>query len=123
MLALAQIDNPDRQTIAGSSTIQALNANGLCRFCPLLPTLFAVSRGDRDRVGDLGPGPGAGAGDRADQRVVCRVSGQSFGGPTSSDAASAVGVACGVCVERCPFGVEIIAKMREAAAMLEERAA
>jgi hypothetical protein len=26
-------------------------------------------------------------------------------------------VECGVCVERCPFDVEIIAKMREAAAM------
>ena len=28
-------------------------------------------------------------------------------------------VACGVCLERCPFGVEIIAKMREAAALFE----
>jgi predicted aldo/keto reductase-like oxidoreductase len=28
-----------------------------------------------------------------------------------------VGVECGVCVERCPFDVEIIAKMREAAAL------
>ena len=32
-------------------------------------------------------------------------------------------VECGACVERCPFGVEIIAKMREAATLLEERAA
>jgi hypothetical protein len=39
---------------AGLSTKQAANVNGLCRFCPLLPTLSALSRGDRDRVGDLG---------------------------------------------------------------------
>jgi predicted aldo/keto reductase-like oxidoreductase len=32
-------------------------------------------------------------------------------------------VECGVCLERCPFDVEIIAKMREAAMLLEERAA
>jgi predicted aldo/keto reductase-like oxidoreductase len=30
---------------------------------------------------------------------------------------------CGVCVERCPFEVEIVAKTREAAALFEERAA
>ena len=29
-------------------------------------------------------------------------------------------VECGVCVERCPFDVEIIAKMREVAALFEE---
>jgi predicted aldo/keto reductase-like oxidoreductase len=34
-----------------------------------------------------------------------------------------VGVECGICVERCPIDVEIIAKMREAAALFEERAA
>jgi predicted aldo/keto reductase-like oxidoreductase len=32
-------------------------------------------------------------------------------------------VECGVCMERCPFGVEIIAKMREATALLEQQAA
>ena len=32
-------------------------------------------------------------------------------------------VECGVCVERCPFGVAIIDKMREATAVFEERAA
>ena len=32
-------------------------------------------------------------------------------------------VECGVCVERCPFGVDIIAKMREAAVVLETKAA
>jgi len=32
-------------------------------------------------------------------------------------------VECGVCVERCPFEVEIIDKMREAAAVFEEQAA
>ena len=30
---------------------------------------------------------------------------------------------CGVCLERCPFDVEIIAKMCEAAVLFEERAA
>jgi predicted aldo/keto reductase-like oxidoreductase len=38
------------------------------------------------------------------------------------DAASAVGVECGVCMERCPFDVEIIAKMHEAAVVFEEQA-
>jgi len=32
-------------------------------------------------------------------------------------------VECGVCEERCPFDVEIVAKMREAAALFEEQAA
>ena len=32
-------------------------------------------------------------------------------------------VECGVCMERCPFDVDIIAKMREAAALLEGQAA
>jgi predicted aldo/keto reductase-like oxidoreductase len=32
-------------------------------------------------------------------------------------------VECGVCVERCPFDVEIIAKMREAVAVFEVEAA
>jgi predicted aldo/keto reductase-like oxidoreductase len=32
-------------------------------------------------------------------------------------------VECGVCVERCPFDVEIIAKMREAVEVFEEQAA
>ena len=32
-------------------------------------------------------------------------------------------VECGVCMERCPFDVEIIAKMREAATVLEGQAA
>jgi len=32
-------------------------------------------------------------------------------------------VECGVCLERCPFDVEIIAKMREAAVVLEVDAA
>jgi predicted aldo/keto reductase-like oxidoreductase len=30
-----------------------------------------------------------------------------------------VGVECGVCVERCPFDVEIIERMREAATVFE----
>jgi predicted aldo/keto reductase-like oxidoreductase len=34
-----------------------------------------------------------------------------------------VGVECGVCVERCPFDVEIIAKMRKAAAVFDAKAA
>jgi len=32
-------------------------------------------------------------------------------------------VQCGLCVERCPFGVDILAKMREAATAFEERPA
>jgi predicted aldo/keto reductase-like oxidoreductase len=32
-------------------------------------------------------------------------------------------VECGVCLERCPFDVEIIDKMREAAAVFEGQAA
>ena len=32
-------------------------------------------------------------------------------------------IECGVCEERCPFDVEIVAKMREAAKLLEEPAA
>jgi predicted aldo/keto reductase-like oxidoreductase len=32
-------------------------------------------------------------------------------------------VECGVCVERCPFDVKIIDKMREAARLLEAEAA
>jgi predicted aldo/keto reductase-like oxidoreductase len=32
-------------------------------------------------------------------------------------------VECGICVERCPFEMDIIAKMREAAAVFEDRAA
>ena len=32
-------------------------------------------------------------------------------------------VACGVCVERCPFDVDILAKMREAAAVFEAKVA
>ena len=32
-------------------------------------------------------------------------------------------VECGVCVERCPFDVEIIDKMREAVVVFEGRAA
>jgi predicted aldo/keto reductase-like oxidoreductase len=32
-------------------------------------------------------------------------------------------VECGVCVERCPFDVDILAKMREAAAVFEKQAA
>jgi len=32
-------------------------------------------------------------------------------------------VECGVCVERCPFGVEIVAKMREAVVVFETPAA
>jgi predicted aldo/keto reductase-like oxidoreductase len=55
--------------------------------------------------------------------VVCRVSGQGFRSPTLSDAASAVGVECGICMERCPFDVEIIAKMREAVVVFETSAA
>jgi predicted aldo/keto reductase-like oxidoreductase len=50
--------------------------------------------------------------------VVRGIPGQSLGGPTFC-----VGVECGVCVERCPFDVEIIAKMREAAAVFEADAA
>ena len=55
--------------------------------------------------------------------MVRWVSGQSFGGPTLSDATSAVGVACGVCLQHCPLDVDIIAKMREAAALFEGQAA
>ena len=32
-------------------------------------------------------------------------------------------VACGICVERCPFDVEMIGKMREAARLFEAEAA
>jgi ferredoxin len=74
-------------------------------------------------VGDLGPGSGAGLGDRAGCRVVRGVPGQGLGSPTLSDAASAVGVECGVCVERCPFDVDILAKMREAVEVFEKQAA
>ena len=63
-------------------------------------------------MGDLGPGPGAGAGDRADQRVVRGICSQGLSR-----------VECGVCLERCPFDVEIIAEMREAAVVLEVDAA
>ena len=69
-------------------------------------------------MGDLGPGSGVGARDRAGQRLVRGVPGQGLGGPTFC-----VGVECGVCVERGPFDVEIIAKMREAAAVFGEQAA
>ena len=55
--------------------------------------------------------------------MVYRIPGQGFGGPTLSDAASAVGVECGICLERCPFGVEITAKMREATALFENQVA
>jgi predicted aldo/keto reductase-like oxidoreductase len=51
--------------------------------------------------------------------MVCSVPGRGLGDPTLSDAASAVGVECGVCVERCPFDVDILAKMREAATVFE----
>ena len=74
-------------------------------------------------MGDLGPGSNSGQGDRADQRVVRGVPGQGLDGPTLSDAASAVGIECGVCVERCPFDVDILAKMREAAAVFEGQVA
>jgi len=50
--------------------------------------------------------------------MVRWVSGQGFGGPTFR-----VGVACGVCMERCPFDVEIIAKMKEAANLFGKQAA
>ena len=63
-------------------------------------------------MGDLGSGSDPGAWDRADQRVVRRVSGQGIG------LRRVRGVR-----ERCPFDVEIIAKMREAAKLLEEPAA
>jgi len=102
----------------GPSMMRALTTIGSCRFCPLLPPLSSVSWGDRDWVGELGFGSGAGAGDRASQRVICRVPGQGFGDPTFC-----VGVECGVCVERCPFDVEIITKMREAVALFEAQAA
>jgi len=63
-------------------------------------------------VGDLGLGSDSSQGDRADQRVYA-------GFPVKASAR----VECGVCVERCPFEVEIIDKMREAAAVFEEQAA
>jgi hypothetical protein len=50
--------------------------------------------------------------------VVCRVSGQGLRGPTFG-----VGIECGVCIERSPFDVEIIAKMREAVPVFETAAA
>jgi predicted aldo/keto reductase-like oxidoreductase len=50
--------------------------------------------------------------------VVRRVFGRGFGGPTFR-----VGVECGICVQRCPFDVKIIAKVREAAALFEGKAA
>jgi len=103
--------------------MQAVNANSLCRFCPLLPSLSSVSRGDRDRVGDLGLGSDSGQGDRADQRVVRRVSGQGRCTASVSGPTFCVGVECGVRLECCPFDVEIIAKMREAAVVLEGQAA
>ena len=46
--------------------------------------------------------------------MVYRVSAQGLGGPTFR-----MGVKCGVCLERCPFEVETIAKMREAADVFE----
>ena len=49
--------------------------------------------------------------------MVCGVPGQGIGGPTFC-----VGVECGVCVERCPFDVEIINKMREAVEVFEATA-
>ena len=52
--------------------------------------------------------------------MVGRVSSQGLGGPASRGPTSRGDVECGVYVERCPFGVEIIAKMREAAALFEE---
>ena len=50
--------------------------------------------------------------------MVRGISGQGFGGPTFR-----VGVECGVCVERCPFDVDILAKMREATVLLDAQAA
>jgi hypothetical protein len=66
-----------------------------------------MSRGDRGRVGDLAPGPGADERDRAGCRVVRGVPGQGVGSPTFR-----VDIECGVCLERCPFEVDILAKMR-----------
>ena len=70
---------------------------------------------DQPVVACAAPGSGAGEGDRAGCRVVGRVSSQGLGGPASRG-----DVKCGVYVERCPCGVKIIAKMREAAALFEE---
>jgi hypothetical protein len=81
--------------------MRTIKTGGLCLLCKLLSSLFAVSRGDR-----------------AGQRVVRGVSGQGLGGPTFR-----VGVECGVCMERCPFDVDILAKMREAVEVFEEQAA
>jgi predicted aldo/keto reductase-like oxidoreductase len=63
-------------------------------------------------VGDLEPGPGAGAGA---EQVKEWYAGFLF-------KASAC-VECRVCVERCPFDMKIIAKTREAAALSEAKAA
>jgi hypothetical protein len=87
----------------GPSIRRTLTTVGLCLLCKLLPTLFAVSRGHRDRVGDLGPGSDSIQKGSSRLRVVRGVSGQGLGGSTLSDAASAVGVEYGVYVERCPF--------------------
>ena len=59
--------------------MQVIATIGLCLLCKLLSSLFALSRGDRDRAGDLGLGSDPGQGDRAGQRVVCRVFGQGLG--------------------------------------------
>jgi predicted aldo/keto reductase-like oxidoreductase len=61
---------------------------------------------------DLGPGSDPGQRDRAD----CRWYAES---PVKASAC----VECGVCEERCPFDVEIVAKMREAVALFETPAA
>jgi hypothetical protein len=58
--------------------------------------------------------------------VVRGVPGQGIRAPTLSDAASAVVVECGVCLECCPFDGPTLcgaAKMREATEVFEGDAA
>ena len=54
--------------------------------------------------------------DQIPARGIEQVRERYAGSPVKASAC----VECGICMERCPFDVDIPAKMREAAALLEE---
>ena len=82
----------------------------LCLLCKLLSTLFAFPEGIEIGwvIWDL---------DQIPARGIEQIKEWYAGFSVKASAC----VECGVCMERCPFDVEIIAKMREAAAVFDER--